>query len=343
MRQIIVVWNKSDDSAFESNVPLLFNGERNRRLGSKCNFVVLFLEGMSLLSRDYREKLSALGFTLYDAESTYRPLEEKYKILERFSDYERKCFLRWLVIREIYGNAPFVHYDADIVFNATPEELEAQFESLTFILQGCPAYARVEDPSWLEIYLAELDKFVADIEKYSDEAWRQRNNFVPTFRARNSQLWNRRILSSDQDLLQFLTLSERLPQASADAMNARCSTALFQNPIVIGEDIHMQLPLAYERKGGIDYIGGRKVAFWHMQGFFCNYLGYASFCSQIHIPGRVPCIQANRMLSYRAFGFAKRLSGRYTRGGLARRYFDNSDDLGFLLNKRRFWQDGVFS
>ena len=290
MRQFIVVWNKSGDSGFESTVPLLFNGIRNRRLGSKCNFDVLFLEGMRLLSAEYREKISALGFTLYDAENSYQRLKSKYSILGRFGNYERNCFLRWLVIRDFNGNAPFVHYDADIAFNATPEEIEAQFDGLTFILQGCPAYTRVEESSWQDSYLEELDRFVADMEKYSNDAWRQRENFLPTLRARNSALWNRRLLSSDQDLLQFLTLSGRLPQASAEVINARCSTALFQNPLLIGLDIHMPLPLTYKRVGEIDYIDNRKVAFWHMQGDFCNYLGYASFRKKLMIPGRVPWV-----------------------------------------------------
>ena len=90
MRRIIVVWNNTDDYAFESAVPLLFNGERNRRLGSKCYFDVLFLEGINLLSKEYREKISALGFTLHNAESSYRRLKEKYRILERFGNYDPK-------------------------------------------------------------------------------------------------------------------------------------------------------------------------------------------------------------------------------------------------------------
>ena len=343
MRQIIVVWNNSSDSVFEDHVPLLFNGERNRRLGSRCSFDVLFLEGMKLLSLGYRERLSTLGFTLHDAESSFLWLKHKYGVLARFGNYERNCFLRWLAIRDYYGTAPFVHYDADVVFNATPEEIEAQFHGLTFMLQGCPAYTRVEDPSWLENYLAELDKFVADMEGYSNKAWLQRQHFLSTFRARNSALWDRRLLSSDQDLLQFLTLSERLPQAGAEIVNERSSTALFQNPIVIGADIHLPLPLTYERIGGIDYIGHRKVAFWHMQGYFCDYLGYASFCRKMMMSGRVPWLQENRSPSYIAYRAARRLSSGYTRGGLLRRYFKDLEDPGFLLSEGTFWLGGVFS
>ena len=246
------------------------------------------------------------------------------------------------MIRDFNGNAPFVHYDADIVFNATPDEIEAQFDGLTFMLQGCPAYTRVEEASWQDKYLSELNRFVADMEGYSDDAWRQRDKFLPTVKARNSALWNRRLLSSDQDLLQFLTLSDKLPNDNAEAVNARCSTALFQNPLLIGLDIHLPLPLTYERINGIDYIGHRKVAFWHMQSNFCEYLGFASFRRQMMISGRVPWLQGKRTISYNAFRLARRLTTYYTRGGLLQRYFGMSNDLGFLFNKKCFWQDNVF-
>ena len=344
MRQVITVWNNSGDSVFESHIPLVFNGERNRRLGSRTDFDVLFLEGLNLLSEGFRERLSTLGYHLHDAEGLYLRLKNRYKLLARFNDYEQKCFLRWLVIRDFYVEEPFVHYDADIVFNATPDEIENAFAGLTFILQGCPAYTRMDDPSWLESYGVELDRFVADIEAYSADAWRQRPAFASTFRERNGALWDRRILSSDQDLLQFLTLSGRLPQADAATVNGRCSIALFQNPLVIGSDVQIPLPLHYERRDGIDYIGGRKVAFWHMQNDFSNYLGYATFLNQFGIGGRVPWVRAERPLSYLAYRGMTRFSSAYSRGQLMRQYFgDHSDDLVFLFNDKRFWQSGVFA
>jgi hypothetical protein len=349
MRQVITVWCKSGDAVFESHVPLEFNGERNRRLGSKISFDVLFLEGLNLLSEGYRERLSALGYSLCDAEDSYLRLKNRYTLLARFGDYEQKCFLRWLAIQDFYGEEPFVHYDADIVFNATPEEIDTDFSGLTFILQGCPAYARVEDPAWLESYQVELDRFVADIEVYSANAWRQRSDFVATVRDRNGCLWARRILSSDQDFMQFLTLSGRLPHADAAAIKERCTTALFQNPIVIDGDIHLPLPLSYERYNGIDYIGGRKVTFWHMQNDFSSYLGYATFLNRLGIDSRVPWVRHlperrnNRPLSYLAYRALTRFTNAYNREHLMRRYFgDHSDDLSFLLNDKRFWQPSVF-
>jgi len=343
MRHVIAVWAKSGDSSFERNVPLEFLGERNRRLGSRVSFDVLFLEGLNLLSEGYRDKLSALGFRLHDMESSHLKAKSKYSLLARFGDYERNCFLRWLAIRDFCGKSPLVHYDADIVFNATPDEIEADFAGLTFILQGCPAYARLEDSSWLVSYGLELDQFVADIESYSADAWQQRSAFAATFQGRNGSLWDRRILSSDQDLMQFLTLSGRLPQADAATVNGRCSSLLFQNPISIGADIHLPLPLQYGRRDGIDYIGERKIAFWHMQSDFCNYLGYATFLHLLGSRRRVPWVRGERPLSYLTYRALARLNPAYSRGGLIRRYFSDHEDLGFLLNDVRFWQERVFA
>lgn len=338
-----MVWSKSSESIFDCHVPLAFNGERNSRLGSQTVFDVLFLEGFKLLSGGYRDKLSGLGYRLHDAEDSYLQLKHDYAPLARFGDYEQKCFLRWLAIRDFCGDGPFVHYDADVVFNATPEEIEADFSGLTFMLQGCPAYTRVDDPAWLECYADELGRFVGDMEAYSAAAWRQRPAFATTFRERNGALWDRQMLSSDQDLLQFLTLSGRIPQADAASVNGRCSTAIFQNPLAIGSDIQIPLPLSYERRDGIDYVGGRKVAFWHMQGDFCNYLGYATFCRRFGDNHRIPRVGARKPLSYMAYRGLKRFSSGYSRAQLMRRYFgEDVVDLGFLLNDERFWESGVF-
>ncbi len=342
----MAVWANTDASAFEKNIPLVLLGERNRRLGSKVDFEVLFLEGLKLLSDDYRERLSGLGYRLHDAESCYQELKRRYFLLERFGDYDRKCFLRWLVIRDFCGNVPFVHYDADIVFNATPEEIDVGLLGMTFILQGCPAYARIEDPTWLGSYATELDRFVANIEAYSADAWRQRPSFVSIYRERGGSLWDRSILSSDQDLMEFLTLAGRLPQADAASVNSRCSSILFKSPVMIGSDTHLPLPLQYERREGIDYLTGRKVGFWHMHNAFAEYLGYATFLNQLRIGGQIPWVrsQVNRPLNYTAYRALLRVTSAYSREQLIRRYFGKyAQDLGFLLNGERYWQSSVFT
>lgn len=104
----------------------------------------------------------------------------------------------------------------------------------------------------------------------------------------------------------------------------------------------MPLPLKYERCDGVDYIGGRKVAFWHLQSDFCDYLGYAAFRNQIGNHGRVPWVRTRRPASYSAYRVVKKSISAYTRGRLIRKFFADGRDPGFLFNDKRFWQKGVF-
>lgn len=344
MNHCIVVWNKSTDSqGFERHAPLEFNGERNRLLGSRVEFDVLFLEGIGLLPKTYCERLSDLGFRLHDCSDSFTRLKDRFSTLNRFGEYERNCFLRWLVIDQFYAGSSFVHYDGDIVFNATPEELERDFHGMTFMLQGCPAYTRVEDSLWLKNYLAELKKFASNIERYSAIAWQERPAFLETYREQNGALWDREVISSDQDLLQFLSLSGRIPNANAVEIERETSTALFQNPLVIGRDLRMRLPVKYERRANLDYLGACKVAFWHMQSDFCDYLAYASFRHLLQLRGRVPWVQGLRPVTYLMYKSIARAGTSYKRSGLAHRYFgEGSRDLSFLLNEATFWQSGVF-
>lgn len=342
MDQIIVAWTKTGDAILERHVPLRCNGQRNRRLGSANRFHVVFLEGLRRLSPSYREELEALGYTLHDAESSYRRHEAHYRKMERFGDYDRKCFLRWLVIRDVFGDVPFIHYDGDVVFNATPEELESAYAGITFVLQGCPAFSYVSDRSWLPQYLKEFNLFFQDMEAYSTKAWRQRRDFLPTFRKRNTNLWERELISSDQDLFRFLAMSDGLPQADAATLHARSNLVLFQNPICIADDIHLPLPLTYRRTDSVDYLGGRKVAIWHMQADFSDYLGFAAYRRQLGSRSRFPRIRNRRALHYLPYRAIRTWFSPYNRLWLLKRFFDRSDDLAFLLNGQRFWQEGVF-
>jgi hypothetical protein len=343
MKPVMVVWNKSNERMFERQIPLLFGGLRNRRLGSRNQIDILFLEGLEDLGEGYREGLADLGYTLHDVSTVYREFERKYVPLMRFGGYELKCFLRWPVIREYFGAIPIVHFDADIVFNATPEELVAAFCGLTFILQGCPAFSVISDPKWFDAYRRELDIFVADMEAYSAYAWSKRCAFASCVKERNAAIWDRRILGSDQDLLQFATLDARIPHAPASALKIRNPFALFQNPLCLGRDLDMPHPVCYKRSAGIDYFDGLKVAFWHMQNDFCDYLGHADFRNTLHIPGRVLLRREERPLDYVFFRALRKAFGGYSRLRLCQRYFGGSEELGFLFNPERYWQEGVFA
>ena len=97
MRNVICCWCDNSDS-FETHIPLLFSGQRNRRLGFTNNIDLLWLSGYELLRDEYKQCLRDVGYTIHDVTTLYRELETRYSALQRFSNYERKCFLRWLII-----------------------------------------------------------------------------------------------------------------------------------------------------------------------------------------------------------------------------------------------------
>jgi hypothetical protein len=345
---VIVAWippgHGFADAKFERSVPLAFNGERNRRLGSSLPIHLVFLEGFSCLGEEYREKLAACGYVLHDAETLYRRHAAGHPALERFGGYETKCFLRWLVIEDLFGAAPFAHFDGDIVFNAIPEKIMEAFAGLTFFLQGCPAFTLVHDSAWSRAYRDELKKFSDDVAAYSARAWRRRPAFENRSREGNNYLWTRETLSSDQDLLEFLAFDGRIPHADAGTLEMRNPFALFQNPLTIGRDLPGPLPVAYRRPaGGTDRLGEKEVAFWHLQSDFTHYLGYAAFRSALGLGGRVSYPPRSRAIDYRVFPKLCLRFHAYNRLALCQRYFGGgAADLGFLLNGQRWHEAGIF-
>ena len=103
MKNAIVVWLNKDENVFEANVPLKFAGQRNKISGFSNNVNLLFLNGFDLLSDAYKDSLSGLGYLLHDVSNLYIEFDKKYSELSSFPDYEKKCFLRWLVVDKFFS------------------------------------------------------------------------------------------------------------------------------------------------------------------------------------------------------------------------------------------------
>jgi len=276
MENVTVGWIETSGWKSERNVPTLWIGKRNIDLRSKNQIDVVFLEGYEKLEPDYKESLEQIGYTLVDGSLVYRKYAKEYSCLNRFGIYEKNCFLRWLVLQDIYSDSPIIHYDGDIIFNETPENLEKKLGKFTFALQGCPAFVSIRDPSWLEDYKKNLDFFCSNVEKYSSQAWKERNGWEKSYKEKWAGYRTRKIIASDQDFLSHLIHTDRILQNNPlDIKANNPDLILFSNPLYFFTHNLNLAPFSYIRYHSIDFFNDRKVAFWHMQGAFVAYLRVA--------------------------------------------------------------------
>lgn len=352
MKNIIVAWCNSSENDFENFVPLNFVGERNLKLGFSNDMHVLFLNGINNLTVAYKKKLSDLGYHLHDCSHIYQKFDEKYNKLSRFGDYEKKCFLRWLVIDEYFRGEQIIHYDGDIVFNEDVAVIQKLLNGFTFVLQGCPAFTCISDLSWFESYKSELDKFIDDIQGYSAKAWQERTGWEVTFRTRWSGSRFREIITSDQDFLSHLMHTGRIVQDSVEKILLVLNDYIvFQNPLYI----HMyddNFPyLKCIRENGIDYFlckredgkichYKKRVLFWHMQSGFNFYLAKFIFRKKFlwWLPiGRLPLLGYEHCINKKFKRFLK----FYLRLNVYD-YFLNKYDFSGIMRDKVWWKRGIF-
>jgi hypothetical protein len=355
MKNVIVVWSYADDKEFEAKVPLHFVGQRNQNLGFKARLDVVFLDGMGWLSPHYRAVLGDLGYVVHDASALFSQYAKKYEQLSRFGDYEKKCFLRWLVIRDLFAGEPLIHYDGDIIFNEDPKVIAQKVTGKTFVLQGCPAFTSIFDNVWFDQYVAQLNDFVADMQGYSLRAWQTRCGWETSFTTQWSGSRFRPLISSDQDLLSHLVHTGGIKQdAVEEIMHAFDDYIVFQNPLLF-HMYNFHIPYTYMRENGVDFcsyvradganlIYKKKILLWHMQSCF-NF--YASKCLllqklspfsyfmrvKFNPSGSLPLDIMNKKIA-RISHHTDRLS--------VYQYFFQTHDFSCLMNGRAWWKKGVF-
>lgn len=341
-----------DAAAFERSVPLLFNARRLRRMGSRLEATVVFLEGFDRLSPGYVAELAAHGFHALDASERLREAEAATPELERFDRYEQLCFRRWLVIDRIAADdGHLLHVDGDLVFGAAPERVVASLTGRTLVLQGCPALTSIADRDWLAIYAEELARFCRDIDGYSAAAWAERAGWEVSHRERWAGSRFREVIGSDQDLISHLIHTERLPQADPRELVATSDLYWAENPLYIHSHAALQLGrsagLFFTTEDGSSFLDGREMAVWHVQSAFVRYLGRALALRRMHWPGRIPNdLETPRLARMLPPVRTRRwYVDRLTVYESLRELGDGSGELSFgdVFNARRFWQAGVFS
>ena len=347
MRNLICCWCDRDAETFESRVPLTFSGTRNAKLGFENRIDILFLSGLELLTEAYQEGLKNVGYRLHDVSGIYREFATRFSPLNRFGDYEKKCFLRWPVISSYFPGEPIVHYDGDVVFNEDPAVIARLLSLRTFVLQGCPALTAIRDESWFAQYQEQLNLFVKDIEGYSKRAWKERVGWEISEFGKWAGQRDREIISSDQDLLSHLIHTDRIVQDMPSlVMQDLQSYSVFENPLYLHRDDSSVRQAKYERISGIDYIDGRRVLLWHMQSDFTKYLSTFVFMKRYLRWTRMKTTNhiVKTGLDTRLYNFyIRRLRAKPATRLSVYKYFFEDSDFSDILTGQAWWHEGVFA
>jgi len=277
----IIIWVDGDEDAFCKRIPLKLMGIHLKRLGFQEEIKVLVLYGYDLLSDLYIQELKKSGIDIIDVNKCFNNYSMQYSHLNRFGNYEKNCFLRWLVLKHYLDEndirEQLIHFDGDIMFNATPTEIKAEIRNKTFVLQGCPCMVSISNYDWFKIYKEQLNIFVKDIENYSLEAWELKPDYK-TFVEKGAGEFERKILTSDQDLISYLISRDILPQTNPEEI---ISDNLYwvENPLYILSDYCWPLKqlgkkngIVFSIRNNIGYIENKKIAFFHFQTDFRDYV-----------------------------------------------------------------------
>jgi hypothetical protein len=350
-RNVTFGWINTTSRISENNIPTEWIGKRNLKLGSKNDIDIVVLENFDKYDYNYTNALENVGYNLINATDIFRRFSKKYSALNRFGDYEKKCFLRWLILEELYSDEPVVHYDGDIVFNETPENLQKRFKRKTFVLQGCPAVVSLNTHDWYNSYRKNLDLFVNNIEQYSADAWERRTGWEDSAINNWAGSRYRRIITSDQDLISHLIHVHELPQESpTNIVQDNRDLIFFENPLYFFSHNMNLIPLIYSRKGHVDYFNDRKAAFWHMQSDFCEYLKRAFFWNymlhcKIRVSNTLEQSNQSRIQKFQNMTLCrlcKPFTRNYSRLNICQFFFDQYD-LSSVFNTDYFWTNPINS
>lgn len=347
---------------FEQLVPLEFMVRRLRRIGSQTRPKVLFLAGLERVSSDYVLRLTSLGLDIIDVSAEYEAVARRFQVLDRFGDYEKRCFLRWLLLRSqlpLKGDERQIfHIDGDVLFNVPPEQLMQELRGKTIVIQGCPAFTSIADYSWFDSYERELALFAHDVEGYSQRAWEERDGLYESHRLRWSGTWSRQTISSDQDLISYLIHSQKLPQD--DPRTLAASAYYFtENPMYLQNHAELQVgkraSLRFWCEGPSSFVEGKEIVFWHFQSDFSHYARTACALRRAHLPVRVP-----NHLEHPSSAFTRHLlTSRLAQKGIRRlapssrrQLYESLHELhpdggrwsfAHLFNRRAYWARGTFA
>ena len=271
------VWCTVDEEDFRSKTPLELMGESRQKFGSTLGIQLIILEGFEKFSKSYLARLSHLGFEIHDYSSRFNDIIDRFPNLNtHYSRYERNCFLRWIVFSEIIYKEDVKdqvwHLDSDLIFYTSLDEITEDTKGKTFVLQGCPAFVSIANKRWFEIYSNELEKLEQDISGYSRVAANEKVILKENDKKLGNASMYRNPLGSDQDMLEYLVGSGKIPQAEyAGTLTSRF--CFLENPL----SIRRLLPTNglknknkfTDNQNGLLFYEKKPLPFVHYQGTFC--------------------------------------------------------------------------
>ncbi|HXB90696.1 MAG TPA: hypothetical protein VNU72_00340 [Puia sp.] len=286
-------WCTSDESAFRRELPLQLLGESLKKYRSRLPLHIVLLEGIERLSAGYLRSLEETGFILVDYSAAFREIVATYPNIDaQHSRYERNCLLRWVAFRKLFKGHPdkppqFWHLDSDVLLHTSLDELANDTAGKTFMLQGCPVLLTVSDPRWFEIYEANLAAMEKDLHGYSAAAAAEKQRCRTNDYELANNSFYRDPIGSDQDLLEYLVSSKRLPQNDRSVIY-RSRYFFVENPLAFnlagfdrqGEEV---VEFAMTADGRIQ-SGKKQVPFVHYQNGFARYAQVFLLLKQWHIP-----------------------------------------------------------
>lgn len=273
-------WCIKDEESFRLSIPLELLGESLQRYKSSIKINIVMLEGYDKLSSSYLETLKTLGFKIFDYYNQFQIIIKQFPNIDTYyNHYERNCFLRWITFKNIIDKEPeleqFWHLDGDIILHASLDELSADTLGKTFMLEGCPVLVSISDLNWFKTYEIELQKLDANIKKYSQKAFEQKDFCRKNDRLLCNQSLYRNPLGSDQDFLEYLVSAKIIKQDSSPTI----FNSLFhftQNPLVFSYWDEFQnpkniTPIIQEGTNKEIWYGNKRVPFVHYQNTFCYF------------------------------------------------------------------------
>lgn len=253
---------------------------------------IVLLGDIEALSPAVRAELERPPCRVHDGRAEYEALVRRHpRLMQRFAGpygVIAFAFLRWTLIARMFPGEPVLCYDGDVLHNVALRDLERAFAGLTTTATST-CFAAISDPSWFSAW----EQAVLALE---DDPGR----FDRVMRRALSGIGAVPQLSAEEFLAKVLIEDGTLRQ---DPLPADFPYWIVPNPQTLprlywyvrprGSPARIPAPMRYERRGGIDHISDRPVAFWHMQKPFLNQLGILTTQQDdlaAGLPARVPVL-----------------------------------------------------